>query len=92
MTDDGIGLILIFIEEISNAREGNLIDVFVNFLLCHSDSMVTDSERTLVFIEEDLNLQVVCIAFEVTLLSKSLQLLRSIHSVGNHLAKENFMV
>ena len=54
--------------------------------------MITDGERPLVLIEEDLHFQIRHVAFEIALLGKRLQLLCGIHSIGDHLAQENLMV
>ena len=46
MTDNGVGVVLVFVEEVVYAREGNLIDVLVDLFFCHADTPVADGERT----------------------------------------------
>ena len=92
MTDDGIGILLILVEEVCYTRECNLVDIFIDFLLCHTDTTVADSEGTSLLVERNANGSVTYLTLEVALGSKSLQLLCSIHSVGNHLTEEDVMI
>ena len=46
MTDNGVGVVLVFVEEVVYAREGNLIDVLVDLFFCHADTPVADGECT----------------------------------------------
>ncbi len=40
MSDDAAQLVLILLKELPCTRECNLVDIFVNLLLCHSDSVI----------------------------------------------------
>ena len=51
VSDDGIGAVLVFVQEVGNAREGNLVDVFVNLFGSHTDTAVADGERLVLLIE-----------------------------------------
>ena len=51
MTDDIVGIILVFLKEVGYSREGYLVDILVYLLLCHSDTMIADGDGTLVGIE-----------------------------------------
>ncbi len=42
VTDDGVAVILIFVEEVVGRREGDLVDVLVQFFSGHADAMVRD--------------------------------------------------
>ena len=44
VADNSICLILIFIKEVGNARESNLIDISVNFFLGHTNTVVWNSQ------------------------------------------------
>ena len=92
MTDNGICVILVLVEEVVHTRESNLIDVFVNLFFCHTDTTVTDGKRTLFAIQFYLNGQITQLAFVVTTISQRLQLLRSIHSVRYHFTKKDLMI
>ena len=92
MTDDGIGLVLVLVEEVGDAREGYLIDVFVDFFGRHAQSVVADGERLGLRIEGDADGLVAHFALEVALLGQGAQLLCGIDGIGNHLAKKDFMV
>ena len=92
MADDVVGVVLIFLQEVVNAREGNLVDVLVNLLLGHTDTAVRDSDSSLVRIQCYVYGQVAEFVLELALLSQCLQLLRCVNSVANHLAQENLMI
>ena len=92
MTDNGICVVLIFVEEVGNARESNLIDVLVDFFLCHTYTAVADSKCSLISIKIYVNCEVAKFAFKVATFGKCLNLLCCVNSVGNHFAKENFMI
>ena len=92
MTDNGIGVILVLVEEVVHTRESNLIDVFVNLFFCHTDSTIADGERALFTVQLYLNGQITQFAFVVTTISQRLQLLRSIHSVRYHFTKKDLMI
>ena len=64
MSDNGSCVILIFLHELLRAGEGNLVDVFVNFLSRHTDTTVRDSDGVLV--ELHLYGQVAQLALELT--------------------------
>ena len=81
VTDDGIGVVLILVEEVGYAREGNLVDVFVDFFFCHADTTVADGKRSLVCIEAYAYGKVAKLAFEVAAFSKSLHLLCCVNGV-----------
>ena len=42
---------LYFVKEIFRARKGDLVDVLINFLLCHANSLIRDGKGFLLFIE-----------------------------------------
>ena len=92
MADDGVGGIFIFVQEVGNARESNLVDVFVNFLSGHSNTLVADGKGTLVGIETYTDGQVAQFSFEVALLFQGLQLLCGIDGIADHLAEEYLMI
>ena len=72
MTDDCVGVILVFVEEIGYARERNLIDIFVNLLLGHTDTAVADGQRAFLCVETDANGKVAQFALEVAAFGKRL--------------------
>ncbi len=92
MSNDVVGIVLIFLEEVVDARESNLVDVLVDFLFGHTDTAVRNRNGALVGIQCHMYCQVTQFALELALLSQRLQLLRGINSVRNHLAQENLMV
>ena len=51
MSDDVVGIVLVFLQEVVDTREGNLVNVLVNLFLCHTDTTVADGDSTLVGIE-----------------------------------------
>ena len=47
MTDNGIGIILIFLQEVVGSRECNLIDVFIYFFCRQADTTIGYGNRIL---------------------------------------------
>ena len=92
VADDGVGVVLVFLQEVIGAREGNLVDVLVNLLLGHAHAVVADGDGALLLVEGDADGQVAQLAVEVALQLHGLQLLRGIDGVRHHLAQENLMV
>ena len=92
MADDGVGRLLVFIEEVGNAREGNLVDVLVDFLGCHADASVADGKRLCLLVEGHANSQVAQLTLVVAAIGQRLHLLCGIDGVRDHLAQEYFMI
>ena len=92
MSDDGVGVVLVFVEEIAYARECNLIDVFVNLFLCHTYSVVAYSQCLCLLVEAHVYGYVAQFAFEIAFLCESLYFLSGVDGVAHHLAQEDFMV
>ena len=92
MSDDGIGVVLVLVEEVGNARECDLVDIFVNLLLGHADASVADGQRAFLGVEAYAHGEVAQFALEVAAFGKRLQLLCSVDGVRHHLAEENLMV
>ena len=55
VSDDGVGLVLIFVEEVGHTREGDLIDVLVNLLSRHTQTAVTDRDGLVVLIHTHMD-------------------------------------
>ena len=92
MADDGLGLVLVLVEEVGDAGEGNLVDVLVDLLGRHADAAVGDGERAGLLIEGDADGEVAQVAGEVACRGEGLHLLRGVHGVADHLAKEYLVV
>ena len=92
MTDNGIGIILIFAQELLSTRERYLVDIFVDILSCHTDSSIAHCESTFLGINRHSHLQLTKFIFIFTTRSKSLQLLCCIYGIRHKLTKENFVV
>ena len=92
MADDGVGVVLVLVEEVVGARECNLVDVLVDFLFCHTEATVADGERALVLVETDVDGQVAQLALEVAFRGIGFELLRGVDGVRDELAQEDFVV
>ena len=92
MSDDGVGVVLVFVEEIVHAGECYLVDVLVYLLLGHAYTSVADGECAFVGIETHVHGEVAQFALEVATLCKGLELLCGIHGVRHHFTEENLMV
>ena len=68
MSDDGVGLILVFFKKVGNAGEGYLVDILVYLLRCHADAAVADGQRLGVSVELHAHGQVAGLALEVAFL------------------------
>ena len=92
MSDDGIGRILVFVEEVGYTREGNLIDVLVNLLFGHTNASVADSQRLSLLVECNSDSHVAQFALEVATIGQRLHLLCGVDGIRYHLAEEYFMI
>ena len=92
MSDDVVGIVLVLLKEVRHTREGNLIDILVNLLLSHADTVVANGDGTLVGIQAHADGQVAQLVFVVALFLEGLQLLRSIDGIRHHLTQENLLV
>ena len=92
MTYDSIGIVLIFLKEVSNARESYLVDIAVNLLLGHSYAMVRDSQCASLLVKVYAHARIAYLTLEVALLGESLEFLRSINGIADHLTQEYLMI
>ena len=92
MADDVVGIVLVLLEEVGDTREGDLVDILVDLLLGHADTVVADGNGAFVGIEIHTDGEVAQIALEIALLLKGLHLLRGIDSIGNHLTEEDLVI
>ena len=90
--NDGIGIILIFIQEIGHTRERNLIDIFLNLLGRHTNAVITNRDGLCRLIQRDAHRQIAQFAFIIALLGQRFQLLRGIDSVAHQLAQKYLMI
>ena len=79
MADDGICIVLVLVEEVGCARECNLVDIFVNLLLGHTDTAVADGYCALA--KRNVNGKVAQFAVKLAFCSQSLQFLCCIYCV-----------
>ena len=92
MSDDVVGVVLVFLQEVVHSGEGNLVDVLVDFLFRHTDTAVADGDGSGLFVKFDANGQVAQFTLELARLGKGLHLLRGVDGVRHHLAQEDFVV
>ena len=92
MADDGVGILLVFLEEVVGAREGNLVDILVNLLGGHTDAAVADGQRASVLVHFNLYLEFAHFAGKFTLGGQRLEFLRGIYGVADEFAQEDVVV
>ena len=92
MADNGVGLVLILLQEVVHTREGDLVDVAVHLLGGHTDTPVADGEGSCLLVQRDTYGQIAHLTLEVTLCGQGLYLLRGIHGVRHHLTQEYLMI
>ena len=63
VSDNGIGRVFILIEEVGDARESNLVDVFINLLCRHTNTTVADGEGSVFLVKADMHGKVAQLAF-----------------------------
>ena len=90
MADEVFLYILVFVKEIVGAAECYLVDIFVDFLLRHADSMIADDKFA--FFDLHLYGEVAKLTLKLASRSKGFHFLSGVDGIGNQLAKENFMV
>ena len=79
MSDDSSCIVLIFFYELFSTGKCDLVNVFVNFFGCHTDTTVRNLDDLVV--ETNLNGQVAQLSFEFTDRCQGFQFLCSIHSI-----------
>ena len=42
VSDDSIGVVLVLVEEVGNARECDLVDIFLYFISCHTKTIINE--------------------------------------------------
>ena len=59
MADDSFvfSLVLVFLYEFSGSREGDLVDVFLDFFRGHTDTVIRNRDGFLVFVKTYFHLQ-----------------------------------
>ena len=92
MSDDGIGIFFILVEEVVSSGEGYLVDVFVYLLFCHADASVADGQSASFLVERYVYCEVSCLFFQFALVGESLQLLCGVDSIAHYLADEDVVV
>ena len=92
MADDAANLVLVFFEEFARAGEGNLVDVAIEFVFGHTDTVVNHLEGFGGLVQFNAHFQVVERKFEVARICQGLHLLLRIHGVGDQLAQENLVI
>ena len=92
VADDGVELVLVFLEELAGGGEGDLVDVAVDFLLGHADAAVDDLEGLFLLVQLDADLELAELALEIAAGGERLHLLGGVHRVGDELAQEDFVV
>ena len=92
MADDGVGILLVFVEEIVGSREGYLIDILINLLGRHADTAVADGNGASVLVHLHLYLQFTHLALEVAFTGEGLQFLCRIHGIRDNLADEDLVI
>ena len=92
MADDGVGVVLVFVQKVGHTREGYLVDVFVYLFLRHTHTAVAEGQRAFLRVYLHVDGQVAQLALEVALGGQRLQLLGGVHGVGYHLTEKNLMV
>ena len=76
-----VGVVLVFLEEVVDAREGYLVDILVNLFLGHADAPVADGYGAGLLVYRYAHGQVAQLALEVAVFGQCLHLLRGVYGV-----------
>ena len=92
VSDDGGGIVLVFLQEVGGSAEGNLVDVAVNLFGGHTDTAVADGEGAGFGVNLHFDGEVLCVAHVFAFGGEGLQFLRGVDGVGHNLTQEDFVV
>ena len=92
VADYGVGVVLVFVEEVVYAGECNLVDVFVDFLFGHAYAVVAYCQSLVLFVKRYAHGQVAKLSLELAFLCQCLHLLRCVNGVAYHFTQENLVV
>ena len=92
MADDAAELVLVLLEEFACAREGDLVDVFIDLFRGHADTVVDDFQRLGCLVEFDAHCESAELGLVFACSCERLHLLGSIHCIGYELPEEDFMI
>ena len=92
MADDGVGIVLVLLQEVVGAGESYLVDVLLNLLGCHADAVVAHGDGLGILVDADAHLQLAHLTLEVAFAGEGLQLLGGINGVAYDFANEDFVV
>ena len=67
VADDSRSVVFVLLKEIVSAREGNLVDVFVNLFSGHTDTTIADSECLGLLVNRYVYSQIAQLALEIAL-------------------------
>ena len=81
MTDDAVGIILIFAQKLFGTREGYLIDIFLDVVGIHADAAVADGQRAGLFVDVHPDIQFAKVAVEISMCLECLQFLGRIDCI-----------
>ena len=92
MADYAVGRVLILRQEFFGARESNLVDIFVDIVGGHSDTVVADGQRSGLGVDLHCHLGVAYLTLEVAERRERAELLGSVHGIADELTQKNFVV
>ena len=81
MSDDVVGIVLVLLEEVADTRESDLVDILVDFLLSHTDTVIANGDGALVGIEVHTYCQVTQFFLVFALGSKCFHFLSGIDGI-----------
>ena len=90
VADDGGRVVLVFLDELLGAGEGDLVDVAIDLVGRHAHAAVGDDE--LAFLRADADREVAQLALELADGGQRLELLRGVDGVRDQLAEEDLVV
>ena len=86
------GLILVLRHKLLGTREGDLVDVLIDLLGCHTDTRVRYGQRASRLIDRNTNGQIAQLALELANRRERAQFLRCIYGIRNQLTQENLVI
>ena len=83
---------LVLVYKFFRSRKRDLVDVFVDFLVGHTNPVIADGKRFCLAVQKDFHFQVAKVSFIFTVSSQNLKFLGSVNRIGNQFSKENFVI
>ena len=92
MSDDAANLVFVFLQKLAGRREGNLVDIFIDLFLRHTDTPIDNLKGLFLLVQLHVDINRTQLSLEVARSGQGLHFLRCIHRIGHQFTQENLVV